>query len=216
MGTANVSGAAGASDRAPAFVNLASVAPTIAIEMRYAAAHNFVGEPIRGYETATCLLTPAAARALAQVQKDLAPFDLSLKVYDCYRPQRAVDHFIAWAKDIGDTRMKGEFYPRVDKKDLFKKGYIAARSSHSRGSTVDLAIVDRGDKETLDFGTPFDYFDPRSHTENPTVPAPARAHRALLVQLMRDHGFKSLKEEWWHFTLTREPYPDQYFDVPIK
>ncbi|MGE4506222.1 MAG: M15 family metallopeptidase, partial [Desulfovibrionaceae bacterium] len=141
---------------------------------------------------------------------------LGLKVFDAYRPQRAVDHFVRWAEDLADTRMKAEFYPGVDKENLFRDGFIAARSGHSRGSTVDLTIIDLASGAELDMGTPFDFFGPESWPGNPAMPALVRANRALLQRVMAAHGFRHLREEWWHFTLNGEPHPDTYFDFPVR
>jgi D-alanyl-D-alanine dipeptidase len=186
------------------------------------------------------MLTPPAAAALSAAQTELRSYGLSLKVYDCYRPQRAVDEFVAWAKDLGDTKMKAEFYPRVEKTNLFKDGYIAAKSGHSRGSTVDLTLIPipappqeefasgqrlrdctlpasrRFGDDSLDMGTGFDCFDPLAHTANPDLGAQQRRNRLLLKSTMEKFGFRNLPEEWWHYTLKDEPYPNQYFDVPIE
>lgn len=207
--------------------------------MRYFGRHNFVGRPIRGYREPVCLLTREAARALVPVQRKLKRHNLQIKVYDCYRPQRAVDHFVRWAKNRSDNRMKREFYPRVAKGRLFADGYIAARSGHSRGSTVDLTIVRRPAgrqarfrpaarlvpctaprsrrfrDNSIEMGTGFDCFDRRAHTLNPNVTGRAKRNRLLLKRLMNRHGFRNLAEEWWHYTLRREPFPDTYFDFPV-
>ncbi len=229
-----------ASGSSPDFVRLRDVAPDIIQDIRYAGAHNFVGRPIPGYEAAECLLTRPAARALAEAEDELRPFGLTLKVFDCYRPRRAVAAFAAWAKDAQDRTMKAEFYPRVEKADLFKDGYIAARSAHSRGSTVDLTLAPlksaRGERYRpgdelrdcargrgrrfadggLDMGTGFDCFDPRARTDSPAVGRRARADRLLLKLLMEKNGFVNLPEEWWHYTLADEPYKDRDFDAPVR
>lgn len=202
--------------RPDSFVDAASVAPGLMVEARYATAHNFVGVPIAGYDKPLCYLTRPAAEALALVVKDLEPKGLTLKVYDCYRPVRAVAHFVRWARDLGDQRMKAEFYPHVDKSTLFRDGYIAARSGHSRGSTTDLTLARRVDGEVLDMGTPFDFFSPRSWPSDRGVSAQAQGNRALLAQAMRKRGFRPYDKEWWHFTLRGEPYPETYFDFPIR
>jgi len=208
------SGPVSAADSPPDLVRLREIEPSIRQEMRYAGAHNFVGRPIAGYNAAECLLTREAAQALADAQAELKDFGLTLKVFDCYRPQRAVDDFVSWAKDASDVKMKKEFYPAVDKADLFKDGYIAAKSGHSRGSTMDLTLAQAAGGD-LDMGTAFDYFDPLAHTANPAISRLQKINRALLKTLMEAHGFKNLPDEWWHFTLVREPYPDRYFDVTI-
>src|SRR5205807_1868602 len=188
-----------------------------------AGSHNFVGAPVDGYQAPVCLLTRQAAQALAQVQRDLAAQKLGLKVFDCYRPARAVAHFVRWARDVRDTKAKPEFYPTVDKRDLFRLGYISPQSGHSRGSTVDISLVRLGDGGTpaereaeLDMGTPFDTFSPRSWPSDTTVGADARKSRALLADAMRRHGFVRYVKEWWHFTLGNEPFPGTYFDFPVK
>ncbi|MEN6441209.1 MAG: M15 family metallopeptidase [Syntrophobacter sp.] len=201
------------------FVYVPDVIPDIRVELRYYSNHNFVGERIDGYLEPKCILTRQAAEALGKVQKDLGKFGLGLKIYDSYRPQRAVDHFVRWAKDLDDTRMKKEFYPDVNKQDLFKDGYIASKSGHSRGSTVDLTIVaidpQRPDAD-LDMGTGFDFFSPRSWPEDPQISAAQRANRMLLREVMEKHGFIHYSKEWWHFTLNNEPYPKTFFDFPVN
>ncbi|MEV6336283.1 M15 family metallopeptidase [Nocardia vinacea] len=223
-----------------AFVSVTELDPTIIVDARYFGEHNFIGGRINGYDAPKCLLTKEAAAALAQVQRELQPMGLGLKTYDCYRPQRAVDQFVSWAKDLGDTKMRAEFYPTVEKANLFRDGYIAEKSGHSRGSTLDLTIValPAADQEqyhpgdplractlpadqrfrdnTLDFGTGYDCFDPLAHTANPAPSGTQRALRELLVNLMDEHGFKNLAEEWWHFTLKNEPFPNTYFNFPIQ
>ncbi len=226
--------------RAPRdIVDLSAVAPTILHDIRYRTSHNFVGRPIDGYAEPRCLLTRAAATRLAQVQRDVRRQGYTLKVYDCYRPQRAVDHFVRWAKRPGDVRMKREFYPRVDKSRLFADGYIAEKSGHSRASTVDLTLVKlpghrqprwtpraglqpcywparaRFRDNSIDMGTGYDCFDTRSHTADPRSTRAQRANRALLVAAMQGRGFTNLAEEWWHYTLAAEPYPNTYFDFPV-
>lgn len=222
------------------FVTLRSVDPTIIQEMRYTTAHNFVGEPVDGYRQPVCILTRPAARALHRAQATLLRQGHSLKVYDCYRPQRAVDHFVRWAKDLRDVRMKAEFHPRVDKSRLFADGYIAARSGHSRGSTVDLTVVhlpaaptrpyepgeplvpcyapqgERFPDNSLDMGTGYDCFDTLSRSDDPRVRGEQRANRNLLRDVLGAEGFVNLPGEWWHFTYEPEPFPDTYFDFPVS
>jgi D-alanyl-D-alanine dipeptidase len=197
------------------FVNAATVVPGLAVEMRYAGSHNFVGRPIHGYAAPVCWLTRQAAQALAQVQADLARFGLGLKVYDCYRPTRAVADFAAWARDLNDQAHKAEFYPTVDKSQLFQLGYIAERSGHSRGSTMDLTVIDRATGAEIDMGSPFDLFDTKSWPESSAVNAAQRANRLMLQSVMRAHGFNPLQQEWWHFTLAHEPHPRSYYDFPV-
>jgi len=200
------------------FVYVEEIIPSVVVELRYYGRDNFVGEPIDGYRKPRPILTGQAAAALKKVQEDLQKYGLSLKIFDAYRPQRAVDHFVRWAKDIDDTRMKSKYYPYVDKKNLFRDGYIARRSGHSRGSTVDVTIVSfakDGKAIPLDMGTPFDFFGPPSASEYAGITLRQRLNRLLLRTLMEKHGFKHLAEEWWHFTLKNEPFPDSYFNFPI-
>jgi D-alanyl-D-alanine dipeptidase len=201
------------------FVDAKEVIPTIQVELRYATDNNFIGRPIDGYLGKRCILTREAANALKQVQDELTGFGLGLKIYDAYRPQQAVDHFVRWAKDHGDTAMKKQYYPDVKKEDLFRKGYIAEQSGHSRGSTVDVTIISlappkRGTE--LDMGTPFDFFGPESWPDNLSLSPDRRAHRLLLRLVMTRHGFKPYDKEWWHFTLENEPYLDTYFNFPVQ
>lgn len=222
------------------FVDVKEYIPSIVVEMRYYGSHNFVGQPIDGYKAPRCLLTEKAAKALKEAQRDLERFSFSLKVYDCYRPQRAVDYFVSWARDIGDKRTKKEFYPTIDKGNLFKYGYIAAQSTHSRGSTVDLTIVPvpvpeqeeyrqgqelfacflpegkRFRDNSIDMGTGFDCFHIFSQTTSSETGILQRSNRLLLRTLMEKHGFVNSEMEWWHFTLKDEPYPDTYFDFVVE
>ncbi|MBP2472306.1 D-alanyl-D-alanine dipeptidase [Crossiella equi] len=219
------------------FVVLRDYAPSIVHDIRYHGPHNFVGTRIDGYPEPQCILTRRAAQALRRAQHAVLRQGYTLKVYDCYRPQRAVDHFVRWAKDLPDEKMKREFYPNVPKNRLFEDGYIAEKSGHSRGSTLDLTLVrlpvrpqrpyrpgeplvecfapHRFPDNTVDMGTGYDCFDPLSHTANPAITGKARAHRDLLVRVMAEAGFRNLAEEWWHFTLNEEPYPTTYFDFPV-
>ena len=200
------------------FVYVKDIIPSIVLDMRYYTEDNFVGQRIDGYEKPRCILSKKAAIALKKVQEELRIFGLELKIFDAYRPQQAVDHFVRWAKNIGNVKMKTKYYPDVDKKNLFRDGYIAAKSSHSRGSTVDLTIISLFPIKPLelDMGTGFDFFGPLSWPDSKAVKPDQRAHRMLLQTLMTKHGFKPLQEEWWHFTLKDEPFPDTYFDFTIK
>ncbi len=202
-------------DRPAAFVDAAAVVPGLIVDGRYAGSHNFVGRPIAGYEAPRCLLTQPAAAALAEVARDLAPRGLVLKAFDCYRPTRAVANFVRWARDLNDTVAKKEFYPDVDKSTLFRDGYISSRSGHSRGSTIDLTLA-RADGHELDMGTPFDFFSPQSWPATASISADAKANRATLAAAMRRRGFRPYAKEWWHFTLSHEPFPDTYFDFPVR
>jgi D-alanyl-D-alanine dipeptidase len=202
-------------ERPAAFVDAATVVPGLMVDMRYAGSHNFVGRPIDGYEAPRCWLAQPAAAALADVARDLAPRGLHVKVFDCYRPTRAVANFARWARDLKDIAGKAEFYPNVDKRTLFRDGYIASRSGHSRGSTIDLTLA-KDDGTELDMGTPFDFFSPKSWAADPTVTPEQHANRMLLAGAMRRRGFRPYDREWWHFTLRNEPFPDTYFDFPVK
>jgi zinc D-Ala-D-Ala dipeptidase len=204
-----------AQDRPALFVDAAEVVPGLVTDMRYAGTHNFVGRRVDGYAAARCLLTRPAAAALAEVARDLAPRGLAIKVFDCYRPRRAVANFVRWAGDLNDTAGKTEFYPNVDKRTLFQAGYISSRSGHSRGSTVDLTLVREGDGE-VDMGTPFDFFSPLSSPAAAGVSAEAKANRTMLATAMRHRGFRPYAKEWWHFTLAAEPFPNTYFDFPVR
>lgn len=196
------------------FKDFKQAAPKALMDIRYYGNDNFVGKKIRGYNAAKCVLTDKAATALAQAQKEAQKRGFSLKVFDCYRPQKAVDHFVEWAKNLYDIKNKEVFYPNVDKKDLFKKGYIAQKSGHSRGSTVDLTLTS-SDGEELDMGSVFDFFDPLSHTANPEVSKEAFQNRMLLKEIMEKAGFVNYAKEWWHYTLKEEPHSDTYFTFPI-
>jgi D-alanyl-D-alanine dipeptidase len=213
---AALSGSASAMPPHPAFVDVTTVIPDLAVDLRYLGADNFVGTRIDGYEKPVCYLTRPAAEALARVQRDLAPQGLGLKVFDCYRPARAVAHFLRWARALDDLRTKADYYPEIDKRHLFREGYLAARSGHSRGSTVDLTLVRLADRQELDMGTPFDFFSPRSWPDDRGVSVTAQRHRKLLGDAMRRRGFLGHRKEWWHFTLAREPFPGSYFDFPVR
>jgi zinc D-Ala-D-Ala dipeptidase len=205
---------AAAQQQPAAFVDAATVVPGLIVEMRYAGSHNFVGRPIDGYQAPRCLLTRAAADALAKVAQDLKSRGLVIKVFDCYRPTRAGANFVRWARDLKDQKMKAEFYPNVDKRTLLD-GYIAARSGHSRGSTTDLTLA-KSDGTELDMGTHFDFFSLKSWTADPSVDAEAHANRVLLANAMRHRGFYGYWKEWWHFTLRGEPFPATYFNFAVK
>ncbi|MBO8200076.1 M15 family metallopeptidase [Streptomyces smyrnaeus] len=222
------------------FVALRDVAPTIRQDIRYFTEHNFVGERIDGYRRPMCIVTEDTAKALARAQRSLLRRGYTLKVYDCYRPQRAVDHFVRWAEDLDDEKMKREFYPRVEKSRLFEDGYIAEKSGHSRGSTVDITVVELPAKPTrpyrpgeplvpcyapqderfpdnsVDMGTGFDCFDTLSHTDDPRITEEQRSNRQLLKTTLERQGFTNLPEEWWHFTHKPETFPDTYFDFPVS
>lgn len=221
------------------FVYLRDVEPSIIQEMRYYGHHNFIGRPVEGYRANECILTREAALKLSAVQKELLQSNLSLKVYDCYRPQRAVNDFIAWSQQP-DKLMQKEFYPHLTKKDLFDLGYVMAKSGHSRGSTVDLTIIsvpaglqaqyhpgqslvacyapfkERFQDNSIDMGTGFDCMDVTAHSDNAKINTVAFYNRAMFRSMMEKHGFKNYEKEWWHFTLINEPFPEQYFDFPVE
>lgn len=197
------------------FVAVADVDPDIMQEIRYFKAYNFVGDPIRGYNAPVAIATKATAEALKKVNAELKEKGYCLKIYDAYRPQKAVSHFVQWAQDISDVRMKEYFYPNVDKRNLFAEGYIASRSGHSRGSTVDLTIYDMKNGCDLDMGGTFDYFGILSHPYYQGVTQQQYNNRMYLRNLMAKYGFRGIDTEWWHFTLNNEPYPGTYFDFDI-
>src|ERR1700761_5326020 len=220
------------------FVYLRDVDPTIAQDIRYAGSHNFVGRPIKGYRAAECILSSSAANALKVVQRLLAEQKLSLIAWDCYRPQRAVEDFLSWSRDPAHSEMKAEFYPRTDKQRLFDLGYLATRSAHSRGSTVDLGIVPTGfssapppdpsrplvactspkgerfEDGTIDLGTGYDCLDVLGNTSNPSVGEAALRNRQLLKSAMARAGFRPYAREWWHFELVDAPFSEGFdFEV---
>ena len=216
------------------FVYLRDVDPSIEQDMRYAGPHNFTGKPVPGYQAAECVLLRPAAEALKQVQADLASKGLSLRVYDCYRPTQAVDAFVAWAKKPDDPAAKAAWYPRLEKSALFPN-YIATRSGHSRGATLDLSVVPVGAADpppqgesciapqeatapdgSLAMGTTFDCFDVKANTDASGLTATEIENRTLLREAMAARGFKNYPFEWWHYTFQPEPYPDTYFDFPIE
>ncbi len=202
----------------PSLVAVRTLAPGIVFDMRYAGPNNFTGAPVPGYDAPECWLSPPAAEALAAVQRDLAQRKLGLVAWDCYRPQRAVTAFMHWAADPDQTG-RARWYPNVAKSALVPESYIAERSGHSRGSTVDVGLVRHaadGRVEELDMGTPFDFFDPRAHTAAQGLSPEERKHRALLVEAMRARGFVNFDKEWWHYTLRDEPWPGTYLDVPVR
>ena len=211
------------------FVALNTLAPGIVQDMRYHGANNFLGRPVAGYAAARCLLTRPAARALQAAQAELAPQGLALKVFDCYRPQAAVDDIVRWGKDLSDQRTKPAFYPEVPKQELLQRGCIAEKSGHSRGSTVDLTLVVvnaarasrsvRGplaEGEDVDMGTPFGWFGRQSHTDDTTLAPDVRHNRRWLRTLLQRHGFRNLPAQWWHYTLSNELHAEQQFNFPVR
>ena len=217
------------------FVTLTDAVPDAILEIRYFGTYNFVGTRIDGYLEPTALLTRVAADSLQAVSQDVMAQGYRLKIYDAYRPQMGVDHFVRWSKDIPDTTMKTYFYPDLDKSVLFAQKYIMKESGHTRGSTVDLTLFDMNTEKEVDMGGTFDWFGPESHpdfcgnpetgeytgdnSKSPTgrsITATQFANRMILRQAMLRHGFKPLESEWWHFTLKHEPFPDTYFTFPVK
>ena len=210
------------------FVNVTDVVPDAILEIRYFGTYNFIGTRIDGYQEPTALMTKESADSLKAVSDELIQQGYRIKIYDAYRPQCAVDHFVRWGKDLDDTLMRSYFYPQVDKKDLFRLGYIAEQSSHSRGSTVDLTLFDMRTEKEVDMGATFDWFGDESHPDcggdpetgeyraNDTLTAEHFRNRMILRNAMLRHGFKPYDCEWWHFTLKDEPYPDTYFTFPMR
>lgn len=212
------------------FVELTEVIPEAVLEIRYYSTYNFVGARIDSYERPIALLTRQAADSLRKVNADMMAQGYRLKIWDTYRPQSAVNHFVRWAADLSDTTMKSVFYPMVDKSLLFEQEYIMERSGHSRGSTVDLTLLDAHTGKELEMGSPFDWFGDESHpayvlteqqviagrTFTPEQWEQVQANRLILHNAMVRHGFHGIDSEWWHFTLDNEPYPDTYFDFPVR
>ena len=204
------------SDDSSGFVLLTDAVPDAILEIRYYSTYNFVGDRIDGYEEPLAFLTREAAEALRAVSDDVVAQGYRLKIYDAYRPQRAVTHFMNWALDPDDARMKPYFYPELEKDVLFPQGYIAEHSGHSRGSTVDLTLFDMTTEKEVDMGGTFDYFGELSHPDYTGITQEQYDNRMILREAMLAHGFRPLAEEWWHFTLEDEPYPDTYFTFPVS
>ena len=204
------------SNDASGFVLVGEAVPDAILEIRYYSTYNFVGDRIDGYEQPVALLTKEAATALKAVSDELIQKGYRLKIYDAYRPQKAVTHFMNWALDAKDTRMKAYFYPELAKDTLFPQGYIAEHSGHSRGSTVDLTLFDMKTEKEVDMGGTFDYFGKLSHPDYTKITKTQYNNRMILRKAMLAHGFNPLPEEWWHFTLKNEPYPDTYFTFPVN
>lgn len=198
------------------FVHVKDVIPDIDVELRYFSENNFVGDTIDGYKANVLILTKQSADALKKVQDELQQQNLCLRVYDGYRPQRAVNHFMRWAKDLNDTINKQQYYPDVEKRHLFREEYIATRSGHSRGSTLDLTIIDGNSNEPLDMGSPYDFFGKESWVDHPHLTELQKANRQRLQQVMLKHNFRNYPKEWWHFTLRWEPFPKTYFDFEVE
>lgn len=204
------------SEDASGFVLLTEAVPDVILEMRYYSTYNFVGERIDGYEEPVALLTRDAAQALQEVSDELKDMGYRLKIYDAYRPQQAVDHFVRWAKDADGAKMKDYFFPDRKKSALFSEGYISKKSGHSRGSTVDLTLFDEKTGKDVDMGGTFDFFGERSHFDYKGLTPEQHDNRMLLRTIMIAHGFKAISTEWWHFTLEDEPYKTTYFCFPVN
>ena len=198
------------------FVYLDKAIPGIVVEMRYASKNNFTGRVVDGYEAPKCILTKQAACALKNVQDELNRYSMSLKIFDAYRPQRSVDDFVRWFKDTADIKTKSEYYPDIPKEQLFRMGYISLKSTHSRGSTVDLTIIMLPQKQELSMGSSFDLFGELSNTEFKNIRPFQKVNRLLLKTIMEKHGFVNYKMEWWHYTFKDEPFPDTYFNFPVR
>ena len=198
------------------FVVLGDFIPDIGQEIRYFSTYNFIGDRIDGYEEPCALTTIEAARALKGVSNEMFVMGYRLKIFDAYRPATAVKHFVLWGIEDTDIRMKPYFYPDEQKQELFIKGYIASKSSHSRGSTVDLTLLDMATGKEVDMGSPFDFFGEISHPDYKGITEEQYANRMMLQKVMMRNGFEPIDCEWWHFTLKDEPYPDTYFDFPVS
>ena len=204
-------------DESDGFVVITDVVPDAILEIRYYSTYNFIGTRIDGYQEPTALLTRQAADSLRAVSDELLAQGYRLKIYDAYRPQMAVDHFVRWGADLADTLMKTYFYPDLVKDVLFDRGYIARRSGHSRGSVVDLTLVDMATGRDIDMGYGFDWFGVESHPDfREGITEKQYNNRMILRDVMVRHGFKPITEEWWHFILKDEPYPDTYFTFPVR
>ena len=198
------------------FVLVSDYVPAVIQEIRYHSTYNFVGDRVDGYEQPCAILTKEAARALKEISNKLNVMGYRIKVFDAYRPATAVKHFTLWGVDDLDLRMKPFFYPDLEKQELFRRGYIASKSSHSRGSTIDLTLLDMKTGKEVDMGSPFDYFSEVSHPDYKGVTKEQYENRMFLQDMMVRGGFEPIDCEWWHFTLRDEPYPDTYFDFPVS
>ena len=202
---------------ASGFVLVSDVIPDVVLDIRYYTTFNFLGERVDGYEEPVALMTREAAYALKKVSDEAISKGYRLKIFDAYRPQCAVDHFVRWADKVRELAMKEYFYPGIDKNRLFEEGFVALKSGHSRGSTVDLTLLDMTTQKDLDVGGTFDYFGSLSWAENTeNITQEQASNRQMLRDMMISHGFHPLAEEWWHFTLDNEPYPDTYFTFPVN
>ncbi|WP_461204635.1 M15 family metallopeptidase [Clostridium sp. DL1XJH146] len=198
------------------FVYVKDIIPNIILEMRYSTENNFTGRVVDGYYANKAILTEVSCVALEKVQEELSLQGLGLKIFDAYRPQKAVNCFVNWAQDYSDTIMKEYYYPEVAKKDIISSGYIAKKSSHSKGSTVDLTIINLETKKELDMGSSFDFFGIQSHFSYSSLTSEQLENREILKNTMEKYGFKYYKNEWWHYTYINGPFPNTYFDFDVK
>lgn len=198
------------------FVYLSDVDASILTELRYFSKRNFIGKPIDGYQKDCVIVTKQTAVALQKIQAIVKKEGLSLKIFDAYRPQQAVNHFVRWARVLNDTLMKNEYYPKVPKSQLFQLGFIASKSGHTRGSTVDLTLVDLKSGKEIDMGSTYDFFGEESHPFYTKITKKQQENRLYLRKIMLENGFSPYDNEWWHFTLKNEPFPDTYFNFPIE
>ncbi|MFC3749651.1 M15 family metallopeptidase [Paenibacillus sp. GCM10012306] len=198
------------------FVYLDEIIPSAQYEIRYYSSNNFVGQRIDGYKAPLAIMAQPAANALKAVSENLARQGYILRIYDTYRPQKAVNHFIRWSKDARDIKMKQQYYPALDKKNLFKLGFISSKSGHSRGSTVDLTLAYLKNGAVVDMGSPYDFFGPISYYDTKLISKTQMVNRKILKDAMVKEGFQPYSKEWWHFTLKKEPYPGKYFDFDVE
>lgn len=219
-GTAKAQGAPAAAvkqNKLPGgFVYLDEVIPSAQYEIRYFSTNNFTGTRVDGYKAPLAIFSKTAADALKKVSDDLERKGYILRIYDAYRPQKAVDHFVRWSQDASDLKMKAQYYPKLDKRNLFKLGFIARKSGHSRGSTIDLTLAYKDTGELVDMGNPYDFFGEISYYNTGLITSSQHANRKLLKDAMVKQGFKPYTKEWWHFTLIKEPYPKQYFNFNVE
>lgn len=198
------------------FVYLDEAIPTAVFEIRYYGSNNFVGKRIDGYQAPLAIMTKEAAKALSAVSDELNRKGYLLKIHDAYRPQKAVNHFVRWSQDAADVKMKQQYYPKLNKANLFKLGFIARKSGHSRGSTVDLTLVHTKTGLNVDMGSPYDFFGNISYYDTSLITKTQKANRKILKDAMVKQGFKPYSKEWWHFTLLKEPYPNRYFNFNVE
>ncbi len=198
------------------FSYVKDISPSIKSELRYFGKNNFVGKPIKGYKKNVLITSTATAKALAKIHKELNKNGLGLKIYDAYRPQQAVNHFVKWAKIPNDTLTKKDFYPTLNKRNLFKLGFIASKSGHSRGSSVDLTMINLETGREIDMGSPYDFFGDISATYSKKINKRQLRNRLILREVMVKYGFRPYSKEWWHFTLRNEPFRNKYFNFPIQ